>query len=131
MGGKLGMVVVGVITEDLRGSDMGSRSLCRLPLDIRMLCETIDDGGSDDEGAGDDDECTVVAYKRNCRFARLSSDQPLKVRSAQCQDWVESWQGLLEMRLRFDVERRGSCTVVVEEGTAGRPPSVQSLLAKK
>lgn len=68
----LGLQVVGVLSESLIGSDSGSLDMCALPLDIRILCDSLEELPADDEDFSKPraqlEAVVDEAYGRNCRF---------------------------------------------------------------
>eukprot|EP00928_Gymnodinium_smaydae_P039214 TRINITY_DN2682_c0_g1_i2.p1 TRINITY_DN2682_c0_g1~~TRINITY_DN2682_c0_g1_i2.p1 ORF type:complete len:828 (+),score=206.99 TRINITY_DN2682_c0_g1_i2:120-2486(+) len=108
-----GLQVVGVVFENLRGPDSGSKrgqgsdAALTLPADIRRACASVEETprvtGRNHKSA--DDEMTIkLAYRRNCRFMDNDNyrDWLTEMRNQKIRNWLQSHQELLQMRYFFD-----------------------------
>lgn len=101
------MQVVGVIHENYRAPDNGSRDFRTLPKDIETMCETVEETprlmGRNHSSA--DDEMTIkCAYRRNCRYMDNDNyrDWRQQLKDEKIRFWLESYQEFLQMRYYFD-----------------------------
>jgi len=110
--------VIGVINENFRGSDNGSKMNLNMPKDIENMCETVEETprliGKNHSSA--DDEMTIkCAYRRNCRFLDNDNyrDWLQQLKDEKMRNWLNTCQDLLHMRYYFD---KGLGTFDVLEG---------------
>lgn len=99
--------VVGVIDENYRATDNGSKEQRAIPKDIRTLCDNIQETpripGEQHKSA--DDEMTIkCAYRRNCRFLDndLYRDWKNQLRDHEIRTWLSLHADFLQMRYYFD-----------------------------
>lgn len=103
---ELGLKVIGVTSEGLLGPDKGSTRRLSLPVDIKLMCETIEvaDNLSEQHPRYAGRVMTLmVAWQKNCRFISDDiGDRPQQLCNSECQSWLRAARRMLLMRFFFD-----------------------------